>query len=334
MNSLIVAAVKETAPGERRVAVVPEAVGRLTAAGFAVQVETDAGAAAWFPDEMYAEAGATVVTRDELYEQADIVVTVGKPSAATVARLRSGQVLVGLLSPLTDPELARDLADKGVTAVSLDGLPRTLSAAQSMDVLSSQANVTGYKAVLVAANTYGRYFPLLMTAAGTAKPAQVLILGAGVAGLQAIASAKSTAKQTYSKKQGLLAATAAAALQDGAAPAPVATAAPTSPAPANAGRACIDGLDASADTRRASQSAASVRLLTPLFCATVSVKVIVSPASPVVGAALFETVSAGSTMLTPAAAAVSVPLDSDSTAEFFLPVVARVMPVMPAFDMM
>lgn len=190
MNSLIVAAVKETAPGERRVAVVPEAVGRLTAAGFAVQVETDAGAAAWFPDEMYAEAGATVVTRDELYEQADIVVTVGKPSAATVARLRSGQVLVGLLSPLTDPELARDLADKGVTAVSLDGLPRTLSAAQSMDVLSSQANVTGYKAVLVAANTYGRYFPLLMTAAGTAKPAQVLILGAGVAGLQAIGTAR------------------------------------------------------------------------------------------------------------------------------------------------
>src|SRR4029078_7131982 len=120
----------------------------------------------------------------------DVILRVQKPSAAEIGKLRSGQTVIGLLQPLIDPQTAQALADQGVTAVSLDALPRTLSRAQTMDALSSQANVGGYKAVIIAAEAYGRYFPLLTTAAGTAKPANVLILGLGVAGLQAIATAR------------------------------------------------------------------------------------------------------------------------------------------------
>ena len=181
---------KETAPGERRVALVPEVLGKLKAAGLDLLIERGAGAGAAIPDSSYEEAGATVVSTDELYASADAILRVAKPSAAEVAKLRSGQVVMGLLSPLIDPQTARALADRGVTAISLDAIPRTLSRAQTMDALSSQANVGGYKAVLIAANAYGRYFPLLTTAAGTAKPANVLILGIGVAGLQAIGTAR------------------------------------------------------------------------------------------------------------------------------------------------
>jgi H+-translocating NAD(P) transhydrogenase subunit alpha len=181
---------KETAPGERRVALVPEKLGKLKAAGLEILVETGAGAGAAFPDSAYADAGATVVSADTLYQTADVILKVAKPSDAEVARLRSGQAVIGFLAPLIDPKLAKALADKGVTAISLDAIPRTLSRAQTMDALSSQANVGGYKAVLIAANAYGRYFPLLTTAAGTAKPAMVLILGIGVAGLQAIGTAR------------------------------------------------------------------------------------------------------------------------------------------------
>ena len=181
---------RETAAGERRVALVPEALGKLTAAGLEILVETGAGDGAAIPDAAYAEAGATVVAADRLYADADVVLRVQRPAEAEVGRLRSGQVLIGFLSPLIDPQLAAALAARGVTAISLDALPRTLSRAQSMDALSSQANVGGYKAVLLAANAYGRYFPLLTTAAGTAKPANVLILGIGVAGLQAIGTAR------------------------------------------------------------------------------------------------------------------------------------------------
>ncbi len=181
---------KETAPGERRVALVPEALGKLQAAGCEILVETGAGAGSAILDSAYAEAGATVVPTDTLYQQSDVILKVAKPSPAEVARLRQGQAVVGFLQPLIDPQLARDLAAKGVTAISLDAIPRTLSRAQTMDALSSQANVGGYKAVLIAANAYPRYFPLLTTAAGTAKPANVLILGIGVAGLQAIGTAK------------------------------------------------------------------------------------------------------------------------------------------------
>jgi len=181
---------KETAPGERRVALVPEALGKLQAAGCEILVEAGAGAGSAIPDSAFTEAGATVVATDALYQGADVVLRVAKPSPDEVGRLRSGQAVVGFLQPLIDPGLAKTLADRGVTAISLDAIPRTLSRAQTMDALSSQANVGGYKAVLIAANAYPRYFPLLTTAAGTAKPANVLILGIGVAGLQAIGTAR------------------------------------------------------------------------------------------------------------------------------------------------
>jgi proton-translocating NAD(P)+ transhydrogenase subunit alpha len=181
---------KETAAGERRVALVPEALGKLTAAGLEVLVETGAGAGSAIPDSAYTDAGARVVSTADLYGQSDAVLRVQKPSASEVKALRTGQALLGLLQPLIDPQTAKALADQGVTAISLDAIPRTLSRAQTMDALSSQANVGGYKAVLIAANAYPRYFPLLTTAAGTAKPANVLILGIGVAGLQAIGTAR------------------------------------------------------------------------------------------------------------------------------------------------
>jgi len=185
-----VAVVKEVAPGERRVALVPETVPRLTAAGLEVLVEQGAGDAAWFPDGAYLDAGASIATAADLYPAADVILTVTRPDEAAMGRLRAGQTVIGMLSPLVTPQLARQLADKGVTAVSLDLLPRTLSRAQGMDALSSQANVAGYKAALVAAEAYGRFFPLLITAAGTARPAKLLVLGAGVAGLQAIGTAR------------------------------------------------------------------------------------------------------------------------------------------------
>jgi NAD(P) transhydrogenase subunit alpha len=181
---------RETAPGERRVALVPESLGRLRQAGWEILVEAGAGSGSLIPDSAYADAGATVVPTDQLYAGADVVARVARPSPDEAARLRSGQAVVGLLQPLLDPALMADLARRGVTAISLDAIPRTLSRAQTMDALSSQANVGGYKAVLIAANEYGRYFPLLTTAAGTAKPANVLILGIGVAGLQAIGTAR------------------------------------------------------------------------------------------------------------------------------------------------
>jgi NAD(P) transhydrogenase subunit alpha len=185
-----VAIVKESAPNERRVALVPEAIGKLTGAGHEVLLQSGAGDGASIPDADFAAAGAKVVSEEALYAEADVVLRVQKPTPEEVGKLRKGQVVLGLLQPLIDPQNAQSLAAAGVTAISLDTLPRTLSRAQSMDALSSQANVGGYKAVIMAADAYGRYFPLLTTAAGTAKPANVLILGVGVAGLQAIATAK------------------------------------------------------------------------------------------------------------------------------------------------
>jgi NAD(P) transhydrogenase subunit alpha len=184
------AVVKETSPGERRVALVPDAITRLRPAGIDVLVESGAGEGAWLPDAVYADAGASIVSAAELYQAADVILTVTKPSPAAVNELRKGQAVIGMLAPLTEPELAATLAAKGVTVISLDGLPRTLSRAQPMDALTSQSNVAGYKAALVAANEFGRFFPLLITAAGTARPAKVLVLGTGVAGLQAIGTAR------------------------------------------------------------------------------------------------------------------------------------------------
>jgi NAD(P) transhydrogenase subunit alpha len=184
-----VAVLKETAPGENRVALVPEMVSRLRGAGLDVLVESGAGSAAWFDDAAYAEADATIMARQELVSAADIILTVTRPDDALLGALRSGQAVIGMLNPLADPALAADLAARGVTGISLDGIPRTLSKTQPMDALSSQANIGGYKAVLVAASTFGRFFPMLITAAGTARPAKVLVLGTGVAGLQAIGTA-------------------------------------------------------------------------------------------------------------------------------------------------
>ncbi|MFV2063032.1 MAG: Re/Si-specific NAD(P)(+) transhydrogenase subunit alpha [Chloroflexota bacterium] len=185
-----VATVKETAPNERRIALVPEVIGKLTAAGHEVLIQSGAGDGAMIPDASFTDAGARIVAEDELYKEADVVLRVQKPTPEEVGKLRSGQVVLGLLQPLIDPQNAEALARAGVTSISLDALPRQLSRAQTMDALSSQANVGGYKAVIIAAEAYGRYFPLLTTAAGTAKPANLLVLGIGVAGLQAIATAR------------------------------------------------------------------------------------------------------------------------------------------------
>jgi H+-translocating NAD(P) transhydrogenase subunit alpha len=182
--------VKETAPGERRVALVPDAVAKLQGAGIEVLVERGAGEAAWLSDSAYADAGATIVSTAELYRDADVILTVTRPPADVADMLRPGQAVIGMLTPLVYPELAAELAARGVTAISLDRMPRTLTRTQPMDALSSQANVAGYKAALVAAAEFGRFFPLLITAAGTARPAKVLVLGAGVAGLQAIGTAR------------------------------------------------------------------------------------------------------------------------------------------------
>jgi NAD(P) transhydrogenase subunit alpha len=187
MSELTVGVVRQDDAGERRVALVPESVARLAALGLGTVVQEGAGAAAWFPDAEYAAAGATVLPGQAVYERADVVVCVHPPEGAP---LRAGQLLLGLLQPLLQPALARRLAEAKVSAVSLDGLPRTLSRAQSMDALTSQANVAGYKAAVLAADLYGGYFPMLMTAAGTVRPASVLVLGAGVAGLQAIGTAR------------------------------------------------------------------------------------------------------------------------------------------------
>jgi NAD(P) transhydrogenase subunit alpha len=181
---------RETAPGERRVALVPDALSKLTGAGLEVLVEQGAGLGALIPDSAYEAAGAKVVSTATLHEESDVILRVQKPSPDEAKRLRKGQAVIGLLQPLLDPQLMKALAEAGVTAISLDAIPRTLSRAQTMDALSSQANVGGYKAVVLAAESFGRYFPLLTTAAGTAKPANVLILGIGVAGLQAIGTAR------------------------------------------------------------------------------------------------------------------------------------------------
>jgi len=186
MGCLTVAVPHEATPGERRVALVPDGVRELRGAGFVVLVESGAGAAAFFADDAYAAAGAEIVPAGEAYDRADVVVTVGRPAD----RLHGGQAVLGLLAAAGDPAYVRRLAELGVTAISFEGLPRRLSRAQPMDALTSQANVAGYKSVLVAANAYGGYFPMLVTAAGTVRPARVLVLGAGVAGLQAMATAR------------------------------------------------------------------------------------------------------------------------------------------------
>ena len=185
---MIVAVPRETAPNERRVALVPETVQKLVKSGVEVRVERGAGVQAAFPDETYIQAGASIVDDSAaLFSSADVLVTVGK--LAAVPTLRRGATLVGFLNPLGDPQMVSQLASAGLTALAMEMVPR-ITRAQSMDALSSQSNIAGYKAVLLAAAALPKFFPMLTTAAGTIPPARALILGAGVAGLQAIATAR------------------------------------------------------------------------------------------------------------------------------------------------
>jgi NAD(P) transhydrogenase subunit alpha len=177
---------RETAEGERRVALVPEVVAKLVEGGNTVSVERGAGSAASFEDDSYADAGASLV--DSAWD-AEVVVKVQKPTAEEVGRLPSGTVLIGFLQPLADREGTDRLAAQGVVAFAMESIPR-ITRAQSMDALSSQATVGGYKAALIAADRLPRFLPMLTTAAGTVQPAKVLVIGAGVAGLQAIATAR------------------------------------------------------------------------------------------------------------------------------------------------
>jgi NAD(P) transhydrogenase subunit alpha len=178
---------KETATGEQRVALVPEVVSRLTGSGFEIMVEKGAGSDASFTDAAYSEAGASLV--DGVLGQAEGIVKVQKPSPDEAGRLRRGDVLIGFLQPLTDQEGIERLAKAGVVAFAMESIPR-ITRAQPMDALSSQATVSGYKGALLAAERLPKFFPMLTTAAGTVPPAKVLVLGAGVAGLQAIATAR------------------------------------------------------------------------------------------------------------------------------------------------
>ncbi len=185
--AVIVGVARESAAGERRVALTPETCRKLVAAGATVRVQPGIGAGAHFPDASYAEAGA--VLAEDALAQADLVLCVQPPAAPAIAALKPGAVLVGSLQPQADAARGEAIRDRGIVAFPLERLPRT-TRAQAMDVLSSQAGMAGYKAVLIAAQLAPRFFPMLTTAAGTIRPSKVLIVGAGVAGLQAIATAK------------------------------------------------------------------------------------------------------------------------------------------------
>lgn len=190
MSLKVIGVLDDREGDERRVALVPGTVRRLVKAGTAVMVERGAGSSAWYPDPSYLDAGATVATREEILERADALLTVAGFPPGEAKRVRRDQLVIGMLAPAANPQTVSQLAERGAVVVSLEGLPRTLSRSQAMDVLSSQASVAGYKAALVAANAFGRYFPLLITAAGTSRPASVLVIGAGVAGLSAIGTAR------------------------------------------------------------------------------------------------------------------------------------------------
>jgi H+-translocating NAD(P) transhydrogenase subunit alpha len=182
---------REIVPGEKRVALVPEVIPQLLKMGHTVAVETGAGLRAGFPDDAYATAGAAMVAgADAIYASAEMILKVLRPDAdAELPSIKPGAVLIGLLAPVGDPEFFQRAADADITALSMELVPRT-TRAQMMDALSSQSTVAGYKAVLLAANALQKFFPMLMTAAGTVRPARVLVIGAGVAGLQAIATAR------------------------------------------------------------------------------------------------------------------------------------------------
>ena len=185
-----VAVPAEIIAGEKRVALVPEVVPQMVRLGNTVTVQAGAGLRAGFPDEAYAAAGASVIPEAaSVYAGAEMVLKVLRPTAEELSMLERGSTLIGLLQPAGDPSIFSELAKRGVNALSMELVPRT-TRAQMMDALSSQSTVAGYKAVLIAANALQKFFPMLMTAAGTVRPARVLVIGAGVAGLQAIATAR------------------------------------------------------------------------------------------------------------------------------------------------
>jgi len=181
--------IKETRPGEKRVAVTPQVAKDFIAQGFEVVAEHNAGLDSHFQDKDYEEAGVKVTDKETVFKEADIIVKVNPPSEDDLPYFREGQVFIGMLFPYNNPDLVRRLAEKKVTAFAMELIPR-ISRAQNMDVLSSQSNLAGYKAVIIGADALEKIFPLMMTAAGTIRPARVLIYGVGVAGLQAIATAK------------------------------------------------------------------------------------------------------------------------------------------------
>src|SRR5262245_6422916 len=192
-----IAVPRETAPGERRVALTPDAAAALTKSGLEVLVEAGAGEGAFHADGAFERAGARVVAdAGALYGQADVVLKVQKPTLDEADRLREGTVLVSFLQALTSPELVGRLAARRLTSFGMEGIPR-ISRAQKMDALSSQANIAGYKAVLIAAESLAKFFPMLMTAAGTVFAARVVVIGAGVAGLQAVATARRLGAQVW-----------------------------------------------------------------------------------------------------------------------------------------
>ncbi|GAC1418794.1 MAG: Re/Si-specific NAD(P)(+) transhydrogenase subunit alpha [Candidatus Velthaea sp.] len=185
-----IAVPKERSAGEHRVALIPETIAKFVKAGITVAVERGAGVAANYPDAAYEAAGAVIVPDSaSLYRDATVVARVGRPEDAELDGLQPGTIVVGFLSPLGDAPSVERYAQRKLTALSMDAIPRTTKA-QAMDALSSQANIAGYRAVLIGAQTIAKYLPMLTTAAGTIKPAQVLVIGAGVAGLQAIATAR------------------------------------------------------------------------------------------------------------------------------------------------
>jgi NAD(P) transhydrogenase subunit alpha len=186
---------KEMAAGEHRVALVPEVISKLTAKGLEVLVQSGAGADALLSDDAYTQAGASVSSDAGEIWRSDVVVTISPPDPEAIRTLGPGSILIGFLAPLSSPQTTRALADAKATAFAMEAIPR-ISRAQSMDALSSQSNVAGYRAALLGAEEMGRFYPMLMTAAGTIPPAKVLVLGVGVAGLQALATAKRLGART------------------------------------------------------------------------------------------------------------------------------------------
>jgi NAD(P) transhydrogenase subunit alpha len=187
---LRIGVVTESASGEQRVALDPSSVRKLVLSGHSVRIESEAGTRAAMSDDDYARAGADIRSRRDVLTSSDVVVVVRSPDEGIIAAVTNGQTVLGLLDPLNRPDMIRDLTARGVTTVAFELLPRTLSRAQSMDALSSQSSAAGYRAAIVAAHAYGRYLPMMITASGTATPAKVIVIGTGIAGLQAIATSR------------------------------------------------------------------------------------------------------------------------------------------------